>query len=321
MDSQSKINEQPISSHSIQPHQPVGTSLHTLRFSKEPTPTVPIASPRPQTVDQADIEVTKQERLGRQPDPRWQIYLKALGIFVVIFSLALGGLMGPAWYQRLKYDLGQSGKDVPRELGYLPKLKDAPVQLVNIKNQPSDYLDPTIQIPGYSLADLGDNQLLIPKIKVKAPIVWDSEADEASMLSSLQQGVAHYGFSARPDEGQGNVFLTGHSSYFFWDKGSYKTVFANLDRLAVDDQIALTYKGIVYLYQVRSSQVVKPTDFDVTNATEKPTLSLMTCVPVGTNLNRLVVQADLISAAPTAPVPVTPASLQEPAAIFSYLPI
>ncbi|MEK7461375.1 MAG: sortase [Patescibacteria group bacterium] len=295
-----------------------GLTLQALRYSKTQPVFTPLSRETPIENSQAE-EPAPVEKIGRPPEARWLIYVKTFGVFIFLFLFFLGILNGPAWYQRLSYQLSETSIATP-QLGLLPKLQDAPIQLINLKDRPADYLDSTIQIPGYSLADLGDNQLLIPKIKVKAPIIWGSETDETSMLASLQQGVAHYGFSARPDEGRGNVFLTGHSSYFFWDKGQYKTIFANLDRLETGDQIALTYQGVVYLYQVREKKVVKPTDFEVTNATDTPTLSLMTCVPVGTNLNRLVVQADLISAAPSQPVPVTPQSLKKPAAIFSYLP-
>lgn len=305
-----QLDQQPAATPTPrQPHQPGGMSLHTLRYSKtapEPLASSPLTPP--------------QDEMGRPSEARWLIYLKTVGVFGLVFCLVLVALVGPAWYRRVSYTLKTDSVQAPQQLAYLPKLQEAPIQLLQLKDKPADYFDTNVQIPGYSLADLGDNQLLIPKIQVKVPIVWGSEADEASILTSLQRGVAHYGFTAYPDQGQGNVFLSGHSSYFFWDKGQYKTIFANLDRLVAGDQVAVTYHETVYIYQVREKKVVKPTDFDVTNATATPTLSLMTCVPVGTNLNRLVVQADLISAAPTIPVRATPASLKNAPSIFSYLP-
>lgn len=313
--------EQPAENSTAAAPQPLpvagsGMSLHALRYSKT-MPEVPQTQPPPNPPETTAPATPDFPR--KRAESSSVIYLKTLGIFVFTFGLVYAGLAGPALAQRLLYTLQKPTE--PKELVFLPKLQDEPIQLVNVKNRPEEYLNPTIQIPGYSLADLSENHLLIPKIKVKAPIIWNSEADEATMLASLEQGVAHYDFTARPDEGRGNVFITGHSSYFFWAKGSYKTVFANLDRLETGDQIAVTYQGIVYLYEVKAKEVVKPTDFRVTENTELPTLSLMTCVPVGTSLNRLVVTASLVSASPTRPLRIPPPSLTDPAAIFHYLPI
>lgn len=114
------------------------------------------------------------------------------------------------------------------------------------------------------------------------------------MLENLQKGVAHYGGTDLPNPLTGNVFITGHSSYYWWDSGQYKTVFALLDQLKSGDQVALTYQQQVYVYQVYESLVVKPSQVDVLDTTERPILSLMTCTPVGTSLNRLIVRANLV---------------------------
>ncbi|MBI2589792.1 sortase [Candidatus Berkelbacteria bacterium] len=152
---------------------------------------------------------------------------------------------------------------------------------------------PKEQVSTVETLELGENILLVPKIKARAPIVWRSSSDEKIMLENLQSGVAHYGFTALPNEETGNVFITGHSSYYWWDKGKYKTVFALLDKLVAGDQALIQFENKVYVYEVRDSVVVKPADVSVTDATEKPILSLMTCVPVGTSLNRLIVRFDL----------------------------
>lgn len=146
--------------------------------------------------------------------------------------------------------------------------------------------------------DLENNLLVVPKIGVRVPIIWNSSSDEKIMLANLENGVAHYGFTSLPNEADGNVFLSGHSSYYWWDKGQYKTVFALLDKLTQGDQAMLQYDGKVYVYTMRDSVTVSPSDVSVTDPTEKPELSLMTCVPVGTSLRRLVVRFNLAKAYP-----------------------
>lgn len=146
--------------------------------------------------------------------------------------------------------------------------------------------------------DLTDNHLVIPKLGMNVPVVWNSSANEQIMLANLQQGVAHYGFTALPNPTTGNVFITGHSSYYWWDKGRYKTVFALLDRLTPGDQALIQFQGSVYVYQLRDERTVKPSQVEITDPTEEPTLSLMTCTPVGTSLNRFVARFDLAKVYP-----------------------
>lgn len=142
-----------------------------------------------------------------------------------------------------------------------------------------------------------NNQLVIPRTGVRVPIVWDSSVDESTMLANLRNGVVHYAGTAKPDDSiknnSGNVFISGHSSYYNWDDGNYKTVFATLDNLNIGDQFAIGYNDKVYVYKIFEKVVVNPGDVSVVvQDTSKPIASLMTCVPVGTNLQRLVVKGN-----------------------------
>ena len=141
---------------------------------------------------------------------------------------------------------------------------------------------------------LSENVLIIPKIGVQAPIVWNSSSDEQGMPTNLQQGLAHYGFTSLPNEESGKGVITGDSSYYWWDKGRYKTVFALLDKMGRGDQALLQYEGKVFIYEFRDAVVVSPSQVEVTDPTEEPILSLMTCTPPGTALRRLVVRLALV---------------------------
>jgi len=141
------------------------------------------------------------------------------------------------------------------------------------------------------VSQYGNNKLVIKKINVNVPIIWDVK--EATILEELKNGVAHYAGTAYPRE-RGNVFITGHSSNYWWTKGDYNYIFALLDKLEISDEIIITYKDSAYIYKVMGSKVVKPEDVSVLNSTPKSTLTLMTCTPVGTTLNRLIVTASLV---------------------------
>ena len=138
--------------------------------------------------------------------------------------------------------------------------------------------------------------LAIPKISLEAPISWN--VDDSSLNQKLLEGVAHYRGTSLPG-GAGNVFITGHSSYYSWVRSPYKDVFALLDKLNVGDKIYIRYGDRIFTYQVTSSKVVSPDKLEVLESTGTYTLTLMTCVPIGTNLNRLIVIASQIDPQPS----------------------
>ncbi len=145
-----------------------------------------------------------------------------------------------------------------------------------------------------------DNQLIIPKLNITVPVSWQIGPSESAMLDALKNSVIQLSGTANPGE-VGNVFIAGHSSSYWWDKSQhYPTVFANLARLTGDDKIVLHYKQHEYVYAVTGQKVVAPTDTSVLNATNTPTLSLMTCTPTGTALKRLVITAKQVEPAPSA---------------------
>lgn len=214
-----------------------------------------------------------------------------LSTFLLIFAIVYFGLSFPAQIVKIKYFLRHLiGKEDNAEI-LLPKIAETNFSLPNIKEKAQEIKK---QTTGLSLADLEDNHLLIPKINIKAPIIWNSEVDEKIVMKNLQKGVVHYKGTALPDE-RGNVFIVGHSSGAWWRPGSYKTVFALLDKLQKGDEIALAYQNKVYIYKVIDKIVVKPQDVWVMAPTPEPILSLMTCVPVGTDLRRLVVKSSPLS--------------------------
>jgi sortase A len=148
-----------------------------------------------------------------------------------------------------------------------------------------------------------DMRLVIPRINKNVPVVgvnndnlinqkWDGL--EADIQKALQNGVIHYPGTALPGD-KGNIVLTGHSSYYPWDPGRFKDVFALLHQVKLEDKIVVYFNQKKFLYQVENIKVVHPQDVDVLARTNGEKLTLITCTPIGTNLNRLVVTAKLIS--------------------------
>jgi len=149
-----------------------------------------------------------------------------------------------------------------------------------------------------------DNRIVIPKIGKSVPLI-DMSTEyisgelwsglETQIQDGLRKGVVHYPGTAKPGQ-YGNVFMTGHSSYYPWDDGKFKDVFALLGRLEQGDEFMVYYDQIKYVYKVTGKREVQP---DEVNVLEQPqdmkVATLMTCTPVGTTLRRLIIQAEQVS--------------------------
>lgn len=157
--------------------------------------------------------------------------------------------------------------------------------------------------PSVNVVVTQDPRLIIPKINVDVPVAYDVGTDNASQMKAMEGGLAHFpiaGASSHPGE-VGNTVLAGHSSNDLFDTGDYKFIFAQLEKLAVNDSIYANYQGKRYTYVVTRTEVVKPTEVNrLVYTTTKPVLTLITCTPLGTDLNRLLVTAEQVSPDPTA---------------------
>lgn len=147
-----------------------------------------------------------------------------------------------------------------------------------------------------------DPRIIIPKINVDAPVVYDlTTLKESVVQEKLKGGVVHYpipGANAMPGQ-KGNTVILGHSSNDVFDDGGYKFVFVQLNNLEKGDTFYLNYNGTRYTYSVTEKKVIDPTQVSelVTDNT-KPLATLVTCTPPGTALKRLVVIAEQISPDP-----------------------
>jgi sortase A len=163
-------------------------------------------------------------------------------------------------------------------------------------------------------------KLIIPKINVDVPVDYNTTPDYDSQMKAMESGVAYFGIpGANSKPGQiGNTVLSGHSSNDIIDPGSYKFIFAQLERLAKSDTIYVNYNGVRYTYTITKTEVVKPTEVDkLIYPTDKPILTLITCTPLGTSLNRLLVTAEQVSPSPSAAqaAPAETAASTQPVAI------
>lgn len=146
-----------------------------------------------------------------------------------------------------------------------------------------------------------ENRIIIPKIWKNIPLVeiknrtvsGQSELNDIFM-QELQNWVIRYPGSAKPGE-EWNSFIFWHSSNFPWIKWEFNDVFALLDKITYDDDIIVYYNQKKYIYKIKKKNVITPGNVSVLKPKNKSKeLSIMTCWPIWTTLNRLVVTWELV---------------------------
>lgn len=128
------------------------------------------------------------------------------------------------------------------------------------------------QIPGR-----GVTILRIPRMGLDSVVV------EGVGLEDLQKGPGHYPRTPLPGE-EGNVGIAGHRT-------TYGKPFWSLDELRPGDEIFLVTREGEYVYEVRWTRVVLPSQTEVLDPTSRPALTLTTCEPRFSAARRLIVRA------------------------------
>ncbi len=131
--------------------------------------------------------------------------------------------------------------------------------------------------------------LSIPKLEINNATV---KVDDLNFRKNL----SHFPGTALPGE-VGNSFITGHSVLSqFNNPEDYNKIFTKLSDLEIGDKINVEIEGQQLQYIVQYSKVVNPRDLSVLAPISENArnLTLMTCVPPGTSVKRLVVVTSLI---------------------------
>jgi len=141
-----------------------------------------------------------------------------------------------------------------------------------------------------------DFGIVIEKINANAKIIPDVDpGNENQYVQALQLGVAA-ALGATPPGQKGNLYLFSHSTDAPWNIVRFNAIFYLLRELEVGDRVIVFYKDKRYDYIVFDKKVVGADDVSyLTNRYDTPVLTLQTCDPPGTLLNRLIVRAKLVS--------------------------
>ena len=145
------------------------------------------------------------------------------------------------------------------------------------------------------------NRVIIPKIGKNIPLLdvknrnieWQNELNDIFM-KELEKWIIRYPGSALPGE-EWVSFIFGHSSNLPWMKWDYNNIFATLDQVQFWDEVIVYYGQEKYTYKIREKKVIKPGDVSVLKRNnDKSEISIMTCWPIWTTINRLIVTWELV---------------------------
>ena len=142
-----------------------------------------------------------------------------------------------------------------------------------------------------------DARLSIPKIWVDVHIVTLSnipidKIKKADYDEYLYDGVVKYPYTTDPGQ-KGNVFIFGHTSYYWWKKNPYGTVFSKIPRLRHGDIMELTWNGKIYKYEIFKKLILSPRQVSWVYKKYKngEFLTIMGCYPIGSDRQRMVIIA------------------------------
>ena len=138
--------------------------------------------------------------------------------------------------------------------------------------------------------------IVIEKINANAKVVAGvNPANEREYVKALAGGVAEALGSTLPGQ-PGNLYLFSHSTDAPWNIIRFNAIFYLLRELEAGDRVIIFYQHKRYDYIVFDKIIAAPTDVSyLTNRYDIPVLTLQTCDPPGTLLNRLVIRAKLVS--------------------------
>lgn len=125
----------------------------------------------------------------------------------------------------------------------------------------------------------------IPKLGITNAIASTQDYDLGKHLVSLP------GTAVPPDKG--NTVIFGHSTLpQLYRPDDYHTIFANVHRLEVGDELLINVANITYTYKIFSITIVDPQDTSPLEQTmDDSYLTIITCTPPGTIWKRLIIRS------------------------------
>jgi len=201
------------------------------------------------------LDASRRRRTGR------------FALWFLVIALALGGvglltypLVTDVWAHRIQHRLVQTFASPQEKQLFLHPVEGSPL-----------------------------TRLIIPKLHINIIVV------EGISGNALRAGAGHYPGTALPGASSGNIAIAGHRTGF-------GEPFRHLEKLTNGDDVQLITPFGTYTYQVvgpfeahGNPWITGPQDWSVIAPTPVASLTLTTCDPPHTSLNRLIVRLVLLS--------------------------
>ncbi len=161
-------------------------------------------------------------------------------------------------------------------------------------NNLRDFTHASIWFPSIGNVKTSTTTLLVKEYKLSIPKLNINDAKVVVGGEDLNKSLVHYLPETLPGE-YGNVVIFGHSTLpQLYNVKDYKTIFTFLPSLEKGDIIKIKIQDVEYEYSVYDMFIVNPDQVEVLKQQKDGSyLTLITCVPPGTYLKRLVVKAKL----------------------------
>lgn len=198
--------------------------------------------------------------------------------FTQIFEIFDPGLLSPAAYE---------------------SLADEPAGPVILGG--ADYTRASTWFPGSLSSDFYGGKKdeyiegLTSTYTLSIPALGIYNAEVALKDEDLERHLVQYPQTALPGD-LGSPVIFGHSTLpQFFNPEKYTTIFSHLPKIKEGEKILVSFRGTEYAYQITKKFEVNPTDLWVLRQEYSArTIKLITCVPPGTTLKRLIVEAKLL---------------------------
>lgn len=112
---------------------------------------------------------------------------------------------------------------------------------------------------------------------------------EGTTSEAMMQGFWHFPTSVYPGQ-KGNVVIIGHRFQYI---PPARNSFFNLDKVKIGDSVRISQEEGSYTYIVTEINIVEPNDTSILQKTDDYRLTLVTCTPLWTSSQRLVITAKL----------------------------
>ena len=246
-----------------------------------------------------------QKATAQNPHPgrRIPVYLKTIPTFISAIGLAiLGGVGYPVVSYQLKdlkiFDFSDKGLLSPVYYQSQADESQEPILVTGLDyTKASNWFPGSLQNELFTKPVPEEIPLNIPDFyELSIPSLGIVDATVSLKDEDLAKHLVQYPQTALPGQ-YGSPVVFGHSTIpSFFNPEKYTTIFSNLPKVKVGSDIFTKFNGEEYTYRITKTYEVKPNELWVLKQNySAKTIKIITCVPPGTTLRRLVVEGTLIN--------------------------